>query len=397
MQSTGDQQLVKRINRSVLLRLLRSQGGMSRAQLALASGLTKTTVRQLARALIDEAWLSETDSNAAQGPGRPSTPLHIDDQRRALIGVEIAVQVLRVVGVSLTGRVLSVLEEPLLSTAPEAVCQQTADLVRRTLQQLAGLQVQITGLGLGLPGAFDEASGLLRFAPNMGWRNLAIVPLITQALAQAGVPALPIHVRNEADTAALSEYEFVDLNAQDSLLFVTCDVGVGAGIVLNDRLFSGAQGAAGEVGHSVLQIDGALCSCGRHGCAETFFGAQALARLPRPADGGRYLGVLLQNLWTLFNPSVLVVGGASCERYPGLLECAQETLQHYARCAGMEAPTVRPARYGRLASAVGAAALVLHHELRPIYQRTVRSPTASGLTAAPLSSPVVAATAAFSN
>ena len=327
----------------------------------------------------------------------PSTPLHIDERRRALVGVEIAVQVLRVVGVSLTGRVLSVLEEPLTGRAPEAVCAQAADLVRRTLQQLGPLDVQITGLGLGLPGAFDEAAGLLRFAPNMGWRNIAIVPLFTQALDAAGVAAMDIHVRNEADTAALSEYEFTGMNAQDSLLFVTCDVGVGAGIVLNDRLFSGAQGSAGEVGHSVLQMDGLPCSCGRRGCAETFFGAQALARLQRPDEGGRYLGVLLQNLWALFNPSVLVVGGASCERYPGLVAQAQQTLQAYADSAGMEAPVVRAARYGRLASAVGAAALVLHQELRPLYQRALRQRSATAVPASPDFSAATPAAAAFAN
>jgi len=372
MQSTGDQQLVKRINRSVLLRLLRSQGGMSRAQLALVSGLTKTTVSLLARELIDEGWLSETDSNAAQGPGRPSTPLHIDDQRRALIGVEIAVQMLRVVGVSLTGRVLCVREEPLQSSAPEAACAQAAALVQASLLELQQLGMQVSGLGLALPGAYEEASGLLRFAPNLGWRNLAVEPLFSAALRAAGVPALDLHIRNEADTAALSEYEFTDLRAQDSLLFVTCDVGVGAGIVLNDRLFSGAQGAAGEVGHSVLQMDGLPCSCGRRGCAETFFGAQALSRMARPAEGGHYLGVLLQNLWTLFNPSVLVVGGASCERYPSLLAQAQATLQDYAESSGTQAPLLRAAHYGRLASAVGAAALVLHQALRPMYRRATK-------------------------
>jgi predicted NBD/HSP70 family sugar kinase/DNA-binding XRE family transcriptional regulator len=397
MQSTGDQQLVKRINRSVLLRLLRGQGGLSRAQLAQASGLTKTTVSQLVRELIDEAWLSETDSSAAQGPGRPSTPLHLDDQRRALIGVELAVQVLRVVAVSLTGRVIRLLEEPLADTTPEAVCQQAAALVARILQEIRPLKVQITGLGLGLPGAFDQASGILRVAPNMGWRNIAIVPLFRQALMAAGVPPLELHVRNEADAAALSEYEFTGMSAQDSLLFVTCDVGVGAGIVLNDRLFSGAQGSAGEVGHSVLQMDGLPCSCGRRGCAETFFGAHALARLAQPAAGGHYLGVLLQNLWTLFNPSVLVVGGASCERYPGLLEAAQQTLQAYADSSGMEAPAVRSAHYGRLASAVGAAALVLHHELRPMYQRAPRQQPTPALRVDPAFSVAAPEATAFAN
>jgi predicted NBD/HSP70 family sugar kinase len=238
---------------------------------------------------------------------------------------------------------------------------------------------------VGLPGAFDEATGMLRFAPNLGWRNVDFVPLITHALGQAGVPPVAVHVQNEADTAALSEYEFSEGDAKDSLIFVTCGAGVGAGIVLNDRLFTGMQGMAGEIGHSILQIDGPLCSCGRKGCAETFFGARTLAKLPDPAQGGHYLGVVLQNLWTTFNPSMLVVGGPSCDRYPAIVQVAQTTLQGYAASAGMAAPTVRAARYGLLASAVGAAALVLHHDLRPMHARTSAA-TARPADAAELSS-----------
>ena len=274
MKTTGDQQLVKRINRSVLLRLLRAQPGYSRAQLATGSGLTKSTVSLLVRELIDEGWVTETDITAAQGLGRPSTPLHIDGRSRGLIGVEVAVEALRVVGVSLTGQVLCAAEEALIGTKPEDVCRQTARLVARTYAQLQQRSIALTGVGVGLPGAFDEATGMLRFAPNLGWRNVDFLPMITQALAHAKVPEVPVHVQNEADTAALSEYEFADGDAHDSLIFVTCGAGVGAGIVINDRLFTGKQGMAGEIGHSTLQIDGPLCSCGRKGCAETFFGAR---------------------------------------------------------------------------------------------------------------------------
>lgn len=367
MNTTGDQQLVKRINRSVLLRLLRRRSGLSRAQLAQESGLTKSTVSLLVRELIDEGWITETGISAAQGLGRPSTPLRLDGSRRAMIGVEIAVESLRVVGVSLTGDVMWSSEEALADRAPAAVCRQVAALVLRAHAELVARPVLIAGVGIGLPGAFDEATGTVRFAPNLGWRNVSFLPLITEALAAAGCPPLAVHVQNEADTAALSEYEFTDGDAMDSLIFVTCGVGVGAGIVLNDRLFTGLQGMAGEIGHSILQIDGPACSCGRRGCAETFFGARALERLPEPARGGVYLGVVLQNLWTTFNPGALVVGGPSCERYPGIVRTAADTLAAYAASADVAAPMVRPARYGLLASAVGAAALVLHHELRPMH------------------------------
>jgi predicted NBD/HSP70 family sugar kinase/DNA-binding XRE family transcriptional regulator len=368
MNTTGDQQLVKRINRSVLLRLLRRQPGLSRAQLAQASGLTKSTVSLLVRELIDEAWLTETDvTAAASGLGRPSTPLQLDGSSRGMVGVEVAVEALRVVGVSATGQVLCALEEALNGTQPEDVCRQAARLVARTQAQLTQRGVQLCGVGVGLPGAFDDTNGMLRFAPNLGWRNVDFLPLITQALLVAGVPPVPVHVQNEADAAALSEYEFSDLSAQDSLIFVTCGAGVGAGIVLNDRLFTGMQGMAGEIGHSILQVDGPLCSCGRRGCAETFFGARALATNVDPSTGGNYLGVVLQNLWTTFNPSVIVVGGPSCDRYPAIVQAAKDTLARYAAAADMAPPTLRSARYGLLASAVGAAALVRHYDLRPMH------------------------------
>ncbi len=369
MKTTGDQQLVKRINRSVLMRLLRNQPGRSRAQLANHSGLTKSTVSLLVRELIDEGWLSEISMAAANGVGRPSTPLQIDCRSRGLIGVEVAVDTLRVVSVSLLGQVLWSTQEPLRSTRPQDVCNQIADLTVVAQAQLVLRGALLSGVGIGLPGAFDETTGVVRFAPNLGWRNVDFLPQITQALIHAGLPPVPVHVQNEADTAALSEYEFSENDGKDSLIFVTCDVGVGAGIVLNDRLFTGMQGMAGEIGHSILQIDGLLCSCGRRGCAETFIGSRALGHLTDARRAGHYLGVLLQNLWTTFDPSVLVVGGASCHRFPDMVQVAQETLQNYAIHAGVTAPVVRVARYGLLASAVGAAALVLHQYLRPMHPR----------------------------
>ncbi len=373
MKTTGDQHLVKRINRSVLLRLIRAEPGLSRAQLALRSGLTKSTVSTAVRELLDDGWLTEAGAAAAVGQGRPSTPLEICAHARGLIGVEVAVDCLRAVGVSLLGEVLWSSEQPLATQEPSAVCSQVAALVSRASAELALRGFQLSGVGLGLPGAFEEASGVLRFAPNLGWRNVHFAPLLAQAFQNAGLPNVPVNIQNEADAAALSEYEFAHNEPSDALIFVTCDVGVGAGIVLDDRLYTGSQGLAGEIGHTILQFDGSLCSCGRRGCAETLIGARALARELQATgtlrQAGQALGVLLQNLWTSFNPAVLVVGGTSCVNHPALVDVATATLNAYAASAGMSAPSVRPARYGLLAAAVGAAALVLHQYLRPMQTR----------------------------
>ena len=373
MKTIGDQQLVKRINRSVLLRLLRIQPNQSRAQLAISSGLTKSTVSILVRELIDDGWLTEAgtfteiQTHSLRASGRPSTPLRINGKSRGLIGVEIAVEALRVVVLSLVGDVLWSIEEALVERDPTAVCQQTAKLVARAHARMRSKNIRTSGLGIGVPGIFEQATGRVEIAPNLGWRNLDFMPIIIAALAQAGLPSMPVYVRNEADTASLSEYEFPDREEIHSLIFVNCATGVGAGIVINDRLYSGVNGMAGEIGHSILEADGLKCSCGRRGCVETLLGARALAGFDNPERGGQYLGLVLHNLWITFNPELIVVGGYSCHKYPNIVEVARNTLAAFARSAHMNVPAVRGARYGLLASAVGAAALTMHQYLRPMH------------------------------
>ncbi len=367
MQTTGDQQLLKRINRSVLLRLMQQYSGLSRARMAAHSGLTKSTVSVLVRELLDEQWLVEASPPVSgDGLGRPSTPLQLNADGRVLIGMEVAVECLRMVCVSLTGEVFSEHEVPLQSAEPQAVCAQATGLLQPLCADLAARGITISGVGLCLPGAVHDSTGLVHFAPNLGWRNLDFLGMVSAAFADAGIACGNVHVQNDADAAALGEYEFGIGDTDDPLIFINCDVGVGAGIVLNDRLFTGARGAAGEIGHTILQIDGPLCSCGRHGCAEAFIGARAIKGSADVARAGHYLGVLIQNLDALFNPRTVVIGGKICAEHPGLLAQAQATVAQYTRQSGMPMTKIRAARYGLQAPAVGAAALVLHRFLRPL-------------------------------
>ncbi|MBO9515579.1 MAG: ROK family transcriptional regulator [Variovorax sp.] len=367
MKTKGDQQLVRRINRSVLLRLVRAQPGLSRARLAAESGLTKSTVGLLVRELLDEGWLGEAGAPVTDGLGRPSTPLQINVGVRALIGVEINIGIVRVVCVSLQGDVLHADAAQLHDHAPAAVCAQVARRVAAAHRALLASGLRLAGIGVGLPGTVHDATGVVRFAPNLGWRDVNLLPGLTEALAAEGVPEVALQLQNDADAAVLGEFEFAGGEGEDPLIFVSCDVGVGAGIVLNDRLFTGAQGMAGEIGHTVLQVDGPRCSCGRRGCAEAFISSRALEQAggdTRHAAG--YLGVLLQNLWMTFEPRAIVVGGKSCETHPALLGGAIETVRRYAASAGLAPPEIRPPRHGAWTPAVGAAAMVLHEYLRPL-------------------------------
>ena len=368
MKATGDQQLVKRINRSVLLRCMRAQPGLSRARLAHESGLTKSTVSALVRELLDEHWLLEAGAPVAgDGMGRPSTPLQIDGSTRVLLGLEIGVRQMRLVAVSLTGAVLWRMQQDMNDSAAPVACAQAVQLVQAAWKATERDGLVLSGIGVCLPGAIDRQTGLVRFAPNLGWRDQDFLSPFTRGLKHAGVGGVSVHLHNDADAAALGEYEFGSDGSADPLIFVSCDVGVGGGIVLHDRLFTGSRGLAGEVGHTVLDPQGALCSCGRRGCAETLIGANALAAPQGLERGAHALGLLIQNLGAMFNPDTVVVGGSSCSAYPGLLDQARTVVNAYATDARVPAPIVRQALYGLDAAAVGAAAVAWHEYLRPTH------------------------------
>jgi predicted NBD/HSP70 family sugar kinase len=388
----GDRHFVKTVNRMALLRLLRRQDGISRADLAERSGLTPSTVSVLTTELIEEGWLVEAEPYATGALGRRPTPLSLDGTRYVLLGADLGPDAIRVAATSIRGELLESDQVPLRSRDPKAACRQLVDMARALSAKVVRRQQRLLGIGIGLHGLVDKRSGALEFAPNIGWRNVELGGPLAAELAAAGLGHVPVYFHNEADLAAVSESEFREGPVDDPLVYVSCGVGVGAGIILNEELFTGVSGSAGEIGHTTLVIDGKRCSCGRLGCAEAYIGLKSIAAvagclrgdlidraalLARRASGeeklrqafvqaGRSLGVLLQNVWSTFNPQTIVLGGETITfGKDALLDAAIATLADYAGRAGLEPPRVRAARYSDFATAVGGAAYVLHATLHP--------------------------------
>jgi len=260
---TGDQRFVKNLNRMALLRLLRDESGLSRADLANRSGLTKSTVSLITKELIDEGWLVEDGALVTGALGRRPTPLRLDGRHLVLMGAELDIDTIRVVAVSIRGEVLEMNQAALKSKDPDAACHQLVQMVTAQSAKVASAGASLLGIGVGLPGAVDTVSGVLQFAPNIGWRGVEVGRRLGAELAAAGLGAVPVYYQNEADLAAVGEAEFGARPVEDPLVYVSCGVGVGSGIILNDSLFTGATGSAGEIGHTTLFIDGRPCSCGR--------------------------------------------------------------------------------------------------------------------------------------
>jgi predicted NBD/HSP70 family sugar kinase len=399
MPVAGDQQLLKQLNRMALVRQVGTQPGLSRAALAERLGLTKSTVSLLVRELIAEGWLYETALLSTGEVGRRATPLHLDPGRLALLGAELGVDEARVVATNLLGEpiethIVSYEDATDAASCIRLVAVALVRLARRLARPEGGAgraapPRRVLGVGLGLHGAVDETMGLLRHAPHLGWRKVDVAALVRVQFAGSPLAGLPLAMQNEANVAALAEFEFTGLAGTDPLVYLSIGYGVGAGVIVSDRLLTGLHGFAGEVGHAILQADGPLCRCGRRGCADALIGLGALLGNARPSHAaleqlfaraadadastcgaveaaGRQLGVLLNNLWAGFDPMAIVIGGPALGLGERLLAPAREVLAAYAQAADLAPPAIRIARFGADAVAVGAAALVRYRLTRPL-------------------------------
>ncbi|HEY5675826.1 MAG TPA: ROK family transcriptional regulator, partial [Myxococcales bacterium] len=381
---TGNQSLLKRINRTALLRLVKAEPGLSRVELAHRTGLTKAAVGLLVQELIDEGWLCQSEPSAAQGVGRRPGPLALDGRRVGLLGAEVGVDYLDAVACDLQG-------ERLWSRRVRYPPRDVGRTVRRLGALVASAQAALRaegrralGLGVGVPGAVDARDGTLRFAPNLGWHDVELLPQLRAALPAAGCGELPVQLLNEANAAALSEYVFGEAPPAGPLVYLSMGIGLGAGVVLGDRLYLGHGGLAGEVGHTILDRSDPPCACGRRGCAEAFVSQRAVsrsvtgrdhpvlaieelsARLARrePAavrgatQAGEYLGILLQNIANSFDPALVVLGGPLCQLGDVFVKRALRAMAAHAGQYDRERPSVQLCRFGVDACAVGAAASV---------------------------------------
>ncbi|WP_081909099.1 ROK family transcriptional regulator [Deinococcus sp. YIM 77859] len=328
----GDQGFLKQLNRSAILEAVRRDPGISRAELAARTQLTKVTVGTMVQELLDQGWLVE--GGLQQGSvGRPGRALYLNEGRHILLGAEVGVQGLRVVACTLTGRSLGQRAVLTPSTTPEATAQQLAILLTEVLAlpELAGRE--ILGLGVAVPGPVALHESTLVFAPNLGWRNIPFLTVLKPFLPDLPGPWL---LENEAKAAAFGEVYFSETAKPELLAYLSLGTGIGSGLMVGTpvpHLLRGAQGLAGEIGHSVLQPGGAYCHCGNRGCAETLVSGWAIrAALGIPPGvlletalqhrmddievqvtlrrAGEALGMLLTNLHHTLNPSDIVLGGA---------------------------------------------------------------------------------------
>ncbi len=335
--SPADQATVRRLNQALLMRSLVEGGPRSRARLAEDSGLNKATVSSIVTSLQGLGLVEEGES-AHRGPGRPGKVVRLTTDSVRFLGLEVNVGYVAGIAVDLTGAVRARARVALpADTGATRGLAVVADLARRLVAESGATPAGVRSLHLSIPGLVDTATGVLDFAPNLGWRDVDVAHILRGRL---GWWSAAIAVDNDANLGAMAEYAVGAGAGSPHLLYLSGEVGVGGGSVVDGRIARGSHGFAGEVGHMPIGPRDLRCGCGRFGCWETVVGLSMLLALvghdsddgpadlktvvtglrDRAAQGdpavlsaleeqGRWLGIGLSVLANVLDPETIVLGG----------------------------------------------------------------------------------------
>lgn len=259
---------------------------------------------------------------------------------------------------------------------------EVIDTIARNLKEMArATKAELLAVGAAVPGPLDPWRGVVHFSPNLEWREFLFAETLSEQLD------VRVTMDDDANCAALGEHVFgVGKNTRD-FVYVIVGTGIGAGLILDGKVYRGARGFAGELGHTTIVADGPLCSCGNHGCVETLAAGPALARRMRELDAtvsdsitarevialardgnanalrvmheaGTFLGIALANAVNLLNPEMIVLGGGvALDANELLLEPARAEIQKRAFARSADAVTLARATLGDDAGLLGAARL----------------------------------------
>jgi predicted NBD/HSP70 family sugar kinase len=372
---------VRRANLSSIARELHAHGPLSRSELVTATGLTRSAIRGLIGEFVAAGLVTEERAAPLGTPGRPSTVVRLRPEQTVVLALEISVDSIAAAIVGLGGVVLARAraERPRGHTSVDDIVADLAALVAELEVGHPWRQASI-GIGVAVVGVVRRTDGCVSMAPNLGWRD---EPLGTR-LARALVTTDRIDVANEADLGALAEHRRGAAVGASNVAFISGEVGVGGGLIVDGRPLTGAAGYAGEIGHIPLDPDGLPCRCGSVGCWETRVGEEALLRLAGlPEDGGhaavdavirdaeagdpravaafeevgRWLGIGLAGLVNVLDPELVVLGGRFARIHPHIVGSMAAQLERRALPAPRSLVRVVPAELGVDAPLIGAAEL----------------------------------------
>jgi predicted NBD/HSP70 family sugar kinase len=382
--SPGSLEGLRQGNRLRVIGVLERRAQASRAEIARETGLSPTAVTSLVADLVAEGLVVERRDSAPspmrRNGGRPPTLLSLDPSSGGFAGVYFAHDSVRAAVVDRSGTLLLDAREDLdVDHRPEQALAR-AEALTAALVARSGLERErIGGLGVAVSAPLRSATGVLA-QPSVlpGWVGVEVAAALEARLR------LPVHVGNDANLGGLAEAAVGAGRAVRNLIYVMLSAGVGAALILDGRLYEGATGTAGELGHIVIDPDGEICRCGNRGCLETVSSSTALIRdlaaahgtsltfpgliellqagdppaLRAIADAGRAVGRALAAICTMLDPGTIVIGGELAAGGEALLAGIRESIDRETSATGRAYEVVRGS-LGPTAEVLGAALLAM--------------------------------------
>jgi glucokinase-like ROK family protein len=399
-KNTAEHGLVRELNLSAVLKMVYTQAPMSRAKLALMIGLNKSTISSLVQDLLDRGLIREAgmDSN---GAGRPATLLEVNAGAGSVIAAELGVDFVGVAVADFTGDVLwrrRVDADP--AESQDGTLRATRELIEQALQVCRERDMRVLGISFAIPGTVDLEQGVILFAPNLNWRNVPLREIFS-------FTGTKVYLENDANAAAVAEHLFGEAQNLRDFVFVFGGVGLGGGLYLNDQLYRGKGGYAGEIGHTPIRADSdqVECHCGNVGCWETYSSQESILRrvqarldagresaiesetaegehrlsmaaiteaagagdpvaLEALAEAGAAMGSGFAGLANILNPQKIVLGGPVSIAGDYLMPSIREGVTTQAMSGIAEQTQISISTFGTDASLIGAAAVVIDDVLK---------------------------------
>lgn len=371
-----------------VLSLVRSGEANTRPELARLTGISRSAVAMRVETL-SEAGLVIEDGSAESTGGRRASYLRFAHDSGTILIADLGITVARVAVTDLAGGILaaSVVERS-MAVGPEAYLDWMVEEFKRLLDQ-GGLETQgVRGIGIGLPGPIEHATGRAIAPPSMpAWDAFPVAEALQSHFQ------VPVVVDNDVNLMAWGEYTSLWRHQVSNFLFIkVAEAGIGCGIVSSGRIHHGAQGSAGAIGHiRVPGYEDTVCRCGNAGCLGAAVGGEALAgrlraRGHKVTSGqqvadlaltgeldavqevracGRALGEVMAGIVNFFNPEVIVVGGVVARAHEQVVAGLREVV--YQRCLPLATRDLRlvPSRLGDNSGIAGAAAMTIDRVMAP--------------------------------
>lgn len=344
---SGDSSLLKLMNKSSLLQIIRSEAPISRATLSKQTKLTRATVSSLVEELIQDHFVTEIGMGSSSG-GRKPMLLEINREAGFIFAMDLrATDILFIVS-NLQGEKLKKSYYPYYNGADSAeTLQQIIEMMNKEVKGLTDSALGLVGIGIGIHGFVEYPSSLILFSPFFGWKNEKWKSVLEDRFK------VPVQIENEANLAALGELETGVTPRFSDLIYLSIGAGIGAGMIFGGNIYRGIHGYAGEVGHTTIELDGELCTCGNRGCWEMYASERSIAArlglsynpevsqtilellnqnnhaaLQAITEVGRHLGIGIGNLIHTFNPQMVIVGNQMGKYHGWIHPLIEETINN---------------------------------------------------------------------